>query len=493
MKNIILITSIFALLLLNGCGDRAEKLIPDDSVDKDNDGFLLSKIADFNNEDPDDTDPCVPSLDAKTCDRDKDGLINEKEIILKTDPKKADTDGDGLSDGIGELLATPKSDPLNACDPNPNVGACDQDKDGLTNDQEIAIKTDPKNPDTDGDGLSDGTGEHLATPKTDPLDPCDPNKNSDSCDQDKDGLTNAQEITLGTIPTDPDTDGDGVKDGADKNATNSTALKSCLPIQLAGYRGYDYKKNMWQIEDCDGDTYKNGQEDDFNLGVNHYLSDPYDPLDACFMFNGKKLCLVIGEDNRTWIDRNLGADQKCTSSIDTKCYGYLYQWGRGSDGHQLRASSTSDVNPTSITFGNTFEISTSGNFDWLSGASSDEFSSGSISTRRTNWSSITSSNTVCPVGFYIPTKTDLTILNNAARITVSAKAFASKLKFPVAGAKLADNGSFSQVGKKGYVWSTSDNNATTAVAFTYSKTPSVNPWTYGARARGHSLRCIKKQ
>src|SRR4029077_11517525 len=34
-----------------------------------------------------------------------------------------------------------------------------------------------------------------------------------AADADKDGLTNGQELTLGTDPTDPDSDGDGVSDG----------------------------------------------------------------------------------------------------------------------------------------------------------------------------------------------------------------------------------------------------------------------------------------
>jgi len=491
MKNIILISSIFALLLLNSCGDRAEKILANDSVDNDNDGFLYSKISDFANEDPDDANPCVPSLDAKTCDRDNDGLINEKEILAKTDPKNPDTDGDGFNDGLQELLANPTSDPLNACDPNPNVGACDQDKDGLTNTEEIKIGTNPTNPDTDGDGLSDGTGEYLATPKTDPLDPCDPNVNTATCDQDKDGLTNAQEDTLGTIKTDPDTDGDGVKDGADKNTTNSTALKSCLPVQLIGYRGYDYNKNMWQIEDCDGDTYKNGSEDNVSLGVNHYLSDPYDSSSVCFLYRGKVVCTVIAEDNRTWIDRNLGADQACVSSVDTKCYGWLFQWGRGIDGHQITTSAISNIDPITINFGTTFETSIKGMFDWLSDATTaDEYSSGLIPKRMADWNS-TTANTICPIGFYVPSKAEMDNIRIQANITTSAKAFASKLKLPAGGARDLKTGALYGAGTTGFVWTT-DTNATTAVSFTYTTTATATPWTYAGRANGYSVRCIKK-
>lgn len=56
----------------------------------------------------------------------------------------------------------------------------DLDCDGLTNDEEVALGTDPNNPDSDGDGINDG-----------------------------------DEVAAGTNPNSDDTDGDGVLDGAD--------------------------------------------------------------------------------------------------------------------------------------------------------------------------------------------------------------------------------------------------------------------------------------
>lgn len=43
---------------------------------------------------------------------------------------------------------------------------------------------------------------------------------------------------------------------------------------------------------------------------------------------------------KIWMDRNLDATQEATSSRDVASYGYLYQWGRLSDGHQKRSSPT---------------------------------------------------------------------------------------------------------------------------------------------------------
>ena len=64
----------------------------------------------------------------------------------------------------------------------------DVDGDGLTNDEEIALGTDPRNPDTDGDGLSDGDEVHIY--HTNPL----------LADTDGDGQSDASEIMAGTDP-----------------------------------------------------------------------------------------------------------------------------------------------------------------------------------------------------------------------------------------------------------------------------------------------------
>lgn len=101
--------------------------------------------------------------------------------------------------------------------PDPN----DLDGDGLTNNEEVAAGTDPRDPDTDDDGLTDG--DEVKIHGTDPLNP----------DTDGDGLTDGDEVDGITIrqrfevcgkkarrsvvvTTDPlrrDTDKDGLRDG----------------------------------------------------------------------------------------------------------------------------------------------------------------------------------------------------------------------------------------------------------------------------------------
>jgi hypothetical protein len=79
----------------------------------------------------------------------------------------------------------------------------DSDGDGLLDSEEDAIGTDPLDPDTDDDGLTDG--DEVNVYGTDPLD----------ADTDGDGLPDGLEVEHGFDPLDPDEDGDGILDGQD--------------------------------------------------------------------------------------------------------------------------------------------------------------------------------------------------------------------------------------------------------------------------------------
>lgn len=165
-------------------------------------------------------------------DLDGDGLLNVDETAVGSDPNNPDTDGDGENDSleVGANVLTPldtdgdgiidalessivdtdgdgvfdEADPANTdpCVPNINAGPCDQDNDGLTNAQEGTLGTDPTNADTDADGINDGTE---VTNGSNPLNPCDPDDSSPDCqvDTDADGVTDAQEGVDGTSISDP--------------------------------------------------------------------------------------------------------------------------------------------------------------------------------------------------------------------------------------------------------------------------------------------------
>ena len=100
----------------------------------------------------------------------------------------------------------------------------DSDGDGLTDAEEIKLGTDPINPDTDGDGVGDGIEVRLASPNSqfDPLVParfkeCLTLANP-TADHDLDGLTDCEEAVLRTDPYLVDSDRDGVPDWVEVRA-----------------------------------------------------------------------------------------------------------------------------------------------------------------------------------------------------------------------------------------------------------------------------------
>lgn len=72
-----------------------------------------------------------PVIEPEPVDTDADGLTDDEEIVLGTDPTIADTDGDGLTDG--EEVNTYGTDPLNP----------DTDGGSISDGQEIIDGTDP--------------------------------------------------------------------------------------------------------------------------------------------------------------------------------------------------------------------------------------------------------------------------------------------------------------------------------------------------------------
>ncbi|MBA7686606.1 hypothetical protein ES703_95056 [subsurface metagenome] len=89
-------------------------------------------------------------------DDDNDGLTDEEEIVLGTDPLKEDTDGDKVKDNIDAF-------PLDSTEwrdtDNDGLGDNadqDDDNDGLTDEEELFVYgTNPLNADSDNDGVSD--------------------------------------------------------------------------------------------------------------------------------------------------------------------------------------------------------------------------------------------------------------------------------------------------------------------------------------------------
>jgi hypothetical protein len=150
-------------------------------------------------------------------DSDGDGLTDEEELSLGTDPNNPDSDGDGLTD-LFEVS--------NGFDPlPPGEEEQDPDSDGLGNLGEQGAGTDPHNPDSDGDQLQDAIEVGIGS---DPLDP----------DSDDDGLEDGEEVNvIGSDPLNPDTDGGGRTDGLEVNVDGTDPLDPTDDISSHHYYG----------------------------------------------------------------------------------------------------------------------------------------------------------------------------------------------------------------------------------------------------------------
>lgn len=212
-----------------------------DVCDQDFDGIVdaLDNCPDDPN--PDQADGDMDGIgDACDLDLDGDGVVDTTDNCPNVNnPDQLDTDGDGAGDacdedddndgrldaadncplvanplqtdrqmnGVGDACDDPDGDGVVDADDNcpdeanPNQEDLDADMDGVQDCDERALGTDPNNPDTDNDGLTDL--EEIAIYGSDPL----------LADTDSDGLDDGDEIQFGLDPTNPSTFNDGVLDG----------------------------------------------------------------------------------------------------------------------------------------------------------------------------------------------------------------------------------------------------------------------------------------
>lgn len=102
-------------------------------------------------------------------DTDGDGLPDEYEEEYGCDPANPDTDGDGLPDGYEIITIGSNPSDAYSLDNILSDGEYDNDQDGLSNYEEYLLGTDPLRADSDFDGLSDG--DEVNVYDTDPLNP----------------------------------------------------------------------------------------------------------------------------------------------------------------------------------------------------------------------------------------------------------------------------------------------------------------------------------
>ena len=126
-----------------------------------------------------------------------------------------------------------------------------------------------------------------------------PNANSAPClalDSDGDGLTNAQEDTLGTSRSNPDTDADGANDGAEAGDSDGDGIPNALESSLVDSdadgvvnqndpaNGNSCVPNLnsaaCRATDSDGDGLTNAQEDTLGTSRSNPDTDGDGALDG---------------------------------------------------------------------------------------------------------------------------------------------------------------------------------------------------------------------
>ena len=257
---------------------------------------------------------------------------------------------------------------------------------------------------------------------------------------------------------------------ANFNSLNASTFKGVIGHEEEGTGGSFFKGNIAQVAIYSRDL------------------TPAEVLENYYALRPRFGDVTNPATGKTWMDRNLGATRVATSSTDHLAYGSLYQWGRGSDGHELinwsnattgvSVNTTTSTTSSSNTPGNVNFIISSGNYDWLS-------------TQNNNlWQGVNGINNPCPSGYRLPTKIEWEAELASWGSRGAADAFASPLKLTMAGFRDAGNGVINAVGSYGAYW-TSTIYLNNSHSFEFNAVGTSAHIDNNPRAFGMSVRCIK--
>jgi hypothetical protein len=179
---------------------------------------------------------------------------------------------------------------------------------------------------------------------------------------------------------------------------------------------------------------------------------------------------------KIWVQANLGALRVATSSTDEDSYGWYYNWGKPTDGHQFKNSPVSDTRFSSDT-------PTPGIFSCC-GGNIIEWQT----TRNTNlWSGVNGTNNPCPSGWRLPTKSEWeTLLSTSPAITNSSTAYSSNLKLPAQMGRDRGDGTIKSNNTNNIYWSGDASNSSWAWHHSGGIATGAFHLTYGA-----AVRCVQ--
>lgn len=183
---------------------------------------------------------------------------------------------------------------------------------------------------------------------------------------------------------------------------------------------------------------------------------------------------TVATAGKTWVQANLGALIVATSSTDFSSYGWYYNWGKPTDGHQFVNSPASSTQFSGDTPQPGIYSGSGGILNWQT-------------TRNDNlWNGVNGINNPCPSGWRLPTRGEWENFTNG--ISNTATAWESSLKLPAQMGRDRNGQNFAQANNTNNIyWSGDASNPTWAWTH-YSGGKQFGQFhaTYGA-----AIRCVQ--